>query len=562
MTQPTPAVLRPRRWPKVVGIVLVAALVVAGGIFAGRSVLGPNAAGGEKTPEEAVAKFVQSANDADLLGVLDILLPLEREGWRKPMQQFFVDGRRLRIIPNTADVASLQGLSLDLQAAAEPAELVAPDIAVVGVGGVVSSSIEVGGANPIGTEERNINLRVAAVRSGTRWFISLWHTVAENLRYHSTRALTWPSKESVVTDGAATPIEAVSKMLGAVERFSLGDLIAVLDPEEAAVLQRVAPWFLQGTQQAIDDATRRAGLNLRLSDPQYVATTKGNNAVVRFTGLQAVVKSNNLGVAIRDNCGIFSSYGEADTRQCLSNAEGTRETISQELLKLGLEPAIIRAVLLYDDVRRALEGLSTVGVAVHNVDGRWYVNPTGTVVELALAVLSNSERTLGQTLAEDVRTLVRLLRGAESANPSGSLTPTGPSGVTGPAGEPGSVDAFGKYTECQSLDSFDAAKACIETGILNGEIDRNVVDGSFLYPECGWRGSRFDPSIRRMSNDAYVRLARSAAACLQAKIDAGLMRSVQMPFELIKVECLKGINPFRMDPGRANEYLQCQFGDN
>jgi len=549
-----------RRWPKVLALVVVAAAVIAAAVFAVTSLAGSDNGGGAPTPEAAVDRFVQSANESDVLGVLDALLPLERSAWQKPMQQYFIDGRRLQLIPNTADADSVKGLELELAAAAEPADWVAPDIAVITVGGSVASSVEIGGANPIGERERAVNLRVAAVRSGARWYVSVWHTLAENLRFHSTRALTWPSPESAVTKGAATPIEAVSNLLSAVEQFSLGDLVALLDPEQASVLQRVAPWFVPGTQQAIDDTVRRAGLGLRLSDPQFVATTKGNNGVVTFSGLQAVVKSNRLGIAIRNNCGVFSSYGEADTRQCLSNAAGTREALSQELLRLGLEPVIIRSVLLYDDVRRAVEGLSGLGVAVHNVNGLWYVNPTSTVTALVLAVLGESDRALGSTMAEDVRTLISLLRG--NAAPATDSGPTGEaSGVVGPAGQPGAVDTYGRYNECRSLDAFEAAKACIETGLLNGEIDRDVVDGSFLYPECGWRGSRFDPTLPSMSNAAYVSLAKSAAACLQAKVDAGLMRSVQMPFELIRVECLKGMNPSRMGSDTAKQYLRCQYGD-
>lgn len=555
-------VVTPRRWPKVLVLVAAAAVLVAAAVFTATSMLGSGAGGGSRTPEEAVAKFVASANDADVLGVLDSLLPLERSSWQKPMQQLFIDGRRLQLIPNTADVESVQGLTLDLHTAMEPADLVAPDVAAVSVGGSVSSSVEVGGANPIGSEERAVNLRIAAVRSGARWYVSVWHTVAENLRFHSTRALTWPAPESAVFTGAATPIDAVSDLLSAVARFSLGDLVALLDPEQASVLQRVAPWFVPGTQQAIDEVVRRGGLELRLSDPEFMATTKGNNAVVTFSGLQAVVKSNHLSIAIHDNCGVFSNYGEADTRQCLSDASGTRESLSQELLRLGLEPSLIRGVLLYDDLRRAVEGLSGVGVAVHNVGGRWYVNPTATVTTLLVAALGESDRALGATMAEDLRSLITLLTGSgAAATGSGTASGTGASGATGPAGEPGAVDTYGRYNECRSLDTFEAAKACIETGILGGDIDRDAVDGSFLYPECGWRGSRFDPSLPAMSNAAYISLAKSAAACLQAKIDAGLLLSVQMPFELIRTDCLKGMNPSRMGSDTANEYLRCQYGD-
>ena len=542
-----------------IGVVVVAALIGAG-VFALTNMLGSASPGGERTPEAVIEQFVQSANSADLLGVLEVLLPSEREVWLDAMKQAFIDGRRLQVLPPTADVDALRGAAIELATDGLTAEFVAPDIAALPVRGSVASAVTFAGYNPLGASPRLVEFRVAAVRRGARWFVSVWHTLAENLRSHSTRQLSWPATERSIAIGSPTPIDAVSRLLSAVGRFSIKDLIAVLDPVDAEVLQRVAPWFLDGTQQALDEVVRREGLNLRLSDPQFVATTKGNNSVVTFSGLQSVIKSNQLNVAVRDNCGIFTAYGQADTRECLGQTADTRDALVPELTRLGVAPAVIRAVLLFDDLRRALDGLQGIGVAVHNIGGQWYVHPSNTVVSLLLGVLANGTAQVAQTTADDLSALVALLRGGAvdpTDGPEG--TATGATGALGPAGQPGTVDDYGRYTECLASPTFDLARTCMEQGIANGAFPRELVDGSFLVPECGWRGSRFEPSITRLSNEAYFRLARASATCMQERIDSGFLVAGQMPFELVRVECLNGWNPARMNATQSKEYLQCQL---
>ena len=203
---------------------------------------------------------------------------------------------------------------------------------------------------------------MAAVQQRARWYVSVGYTVAENLRVRSGRELTWPAAESADVSGSPTPIDAVTKLLRAVADHNLSDLIALLDPNEAAVLQRVAPWFTLGAEQAIDDYVRREGIRLQISEPQYKATTKGTRSVVTFSGLQVVLKTNERSIAFRDNCAIFTSYGQADTRQCVSDAKGARESLAQQLVRLGLSPTAIHGVLVYDDLRSALEQVGGVGV--------------------------------------------------------------------------------------------------------------------------------------------------------------------------------------------------------
>ena len=92
-------------------------------------------------------------------------------------------------------------------------------------------------------------------------------------------------------------------------------------------------------------------------------------------------------------------------------------------------------------------------------------------------------------------------------------------------------------------------------------IPRDLPSAIFLVPECGWLGGRFDPTLTTRPNESYVRLAGRAAACMQEKVKAGIIKESQIPFELIRTECLRGMNPAHMSASEAKRYFNCQFGD-
>ena len=76
----------------------------------------------------------------------------------------FVDGRRLRVLPGTADSVALRGADLQLTTPTEAVEMVAPDAAATEVRGSEASSLTFGGFNPVGTTARTGAFRVVSVR--------------------------------------------------------------------------------------------------------------------------------------------------------------------------------------------------------------------------------------------------------------------------------------------------------------------------------------------------------------------------------------------------------------
>lgn len=543
-----------RRWPKVLAVMTV--LAVAGVATVLILVAGSRDRGGAATPDDAINGFIRAADRGDVLGALDLLLPTERDALRESIRKIFEEGQRSGALPAEAEIASLDGLAVALEAAPDLAEPLADDLAALEVSGSVASDVQVAGQNPIGVERRDVRFRIVSQQFDGRWYVSLWASVAENVRVRATRALSWPPAGAPLAVGAPTAIEAASTMLGAIERMSLGELLAVLDPEEAAVLHRVAPWFLEDAQRALDTWLADEGFSIRISDPKFTAITRGPNAIVTLEGVQAAIRTDSLDVAVRENCGIFSSPGRADVRECLSSAEGARDAFSSEVIRLGVPQAVLRAVLLYDDLRVLLDGVEENGVAVRNVGGRWFVRPTGTVLGIATRAMSNADQTGTEAIANDIEALVRVLTGRPATD-----DPVQPDGATGPtSSETGTVDEYGRYNECFAVGDYDAVVACVNAGLRDGRFPRSIVSGTFLAPECGWKGLRFAPSIARLADYLYVRLASAASACMQDLVKRGLLDASQIPFELVRVQCLRGRNPSRMSSAQSKAYIDCRLG--
>lgn len=543
-----------RRWTKVLAVVAVLALAAVAAVIL--LVAGSNDRGGAATPEEAINGFIRAADGGDLLGVLDLLLPSERESLRDPIRSVFDEGVRTGALPASVEIGSIDELAVALEAAPDPAESLADDLAALDVSGSVASNLRIAGRNPVGVERRTVQFRIVAQRWDGRWYVSLWASVAENLRVRSRRSLAWPAEGAPLAVGAPTAIEAASAMLGAIERMSLGELLAVLDPEETAVLHRVAPWFLDDAQSALDAWLADEGFSVRIADPKFTAITRGPDAVVTLEGVQAAIRTDSLDVAVREKCGIFSSPGRADVRECLSSAEGARDAFSSEVIRLGVPQAVLRAVLLYDDLRVVLDGVEENGVAVRNVGGRWYVRPTGTLLGIVMRAMSNTDQTGVESIADDIEALVRVLAGRPATDQPGQLN-----GSTGPtSSETGTVDEYGRYNECFTARDYDSVVVCVNEGLRDGRFSRSIVSGTFLAPECGWKGLRFAPSIARLADYLYVRLASAASACMQDLVKRGLLTTSQIPFELVRVQCLRGRNPSRMSSAQSKAYIDCRLG--
>lgn len=544
-----------RRWLRVLAVASVL-IVVAAAVVAVVTVAGSDDRGGALTAEDAVRAFVERAEAGDLLGVLDLLHPAERDSMRDALRTLVDQAARTGALAAATDLGDLDEFAVRLEVSPDVSEVLADDLAAMSVSGSIAASLLISGRNPVGTENRTVEFRVMSVKVGDRWFVSLWYSLAENLRVRSGQSLSWAPAGAPTAVGAPTAIDAASAFLAAIERLSVAEVLAVLDPEEAEVLHRAAPWFVDGVQAAVDRWVAREGVSLRLSDPKFRAIRRGTAAIVTLEGMQGAIRTNDLDVVVRDGCAIFSSPGRADVRECLSTAEGAREAFSSEVVRLGVPQSVLRGVLIYDDLRVVLDDVAENGIAVRETGGRWFVRPTSSVLGLLTRAITNADEQAVSLIADDIESLVRVLSG----KPASSEPADSSDEPDGSAGGDDGLDEYGRYNECFATGGYDDAVACVNAGLGAGLFARSIVSGTFLAPECGWKSLRFEPSLARLPGYQYVRRATAASTCMQRLVAQGLLAADQIPFELLRPQCLRGKNPSMMSSREAKAYIDCRLG--
>ncbi len=145
---PTGAVDKRGKGKMVGGLVAVIALVAAGGFAVTKIVAGND--GGAANPTEVGTKLMDSLAAEDALGVVDLLLPGERDMLRQPMIDFVDNLKRLEIVDSTASLDKVGGLDIAFQDVnVDEADTNVDDVANIRITATSTASID-GERVPIG----------------------------------------------------------------------------------------------------------------------------------------------------------------------------------------------------------------------------------------------------------------------------------------------------------------------------------------------------------------------------------------------------------------------------
>jgi hypothetical protein len=583
---PSPYVsLPPRRRRRGVVIAVAVAIVALLGAaaFAIVTVTGGKSKSGAASPEKAVDDFVAAANDQDVLGMLDALLPTERHTWGDPLVQMLAEAKRLDIASGDADLSSVRGIDLELDVNQGSPEPVAADIDIIPVSGTATANVDFS-ALPIGSlladhgvkpepgtssqrsSTSRIDGRLATVERDGRWYVSLAYTAAEAARRQA-GDLRWPARDGGIgAVGAPSPVAALTQLVDAVQGRSVERVLASLDPEEAEVVQRAAPWFVDDVQSQLDDAVKEHAVTFTFLDPRFsVISQDDDQALVRVEHLGVEIESD--GSRFRYDGGCLSTTapeGQEETH-CVAGGTPASQTIDPQLEGTPLADASEALSKLVDDIRSSLKDLAAQGIVVRRVDGEWYVSPIGTGTTSLLSVLAALDRDELDTLITDTGDVVAsfldsIASFGDAVGPetggSDDFTDdqTDSTDASGPTAIP-----LDQYFACQGKADYDAVVACVQAGLAAGAFTREMVDGIYLAPECAWRGLRYDASLHDLSDAEYTNRVSISAACFAQQVAAGSITEAQVPFELIHVECLKGKNPSHMTPKERAAYSTCQL---
>ncbi len=374
----------------VVGVVIA---LVAGGAFAIRAAL--SAPSGPETASAAVDAFFTAVDDEDLLGMVEVWLPSERESVLEPGMELVRELERLEIVDTgTAeriDGDDTRGLGYDLSVEGlETSErLLGDGVAVVtlhaGTVALLDGPDEVEGLfGEIGDADASFDLadvdepiELVVVQEDGGWYLSLWYQLAETIRRDGDHPLP-DFGNGVVPVGADTPEGAVTGMVDAAVDLDLRGVIARLDPSEARALHDYAPLFLDEVEAeatAFKDDMALEGISWRLDRFDTVSTDWRGHTVVSLEAFGMSIESPDgpITIDVDNECFRGSAPGEEDIDLCWEDATDA------ELEELGLTREVV-------GWQGGFLGAGS-GVTVVERDGGWFVTTVPTFMHTVIRYL-------------------------------------------------------------------------------------------------------------------------------------------------------------------------------
>ena len=554
---------RRSRGTVIAAIVGVVALLGAG-VFAISRVTGGDSAGGADTPEAAGQALLAAVENEDVLGVIDVLLPGERETMRGPFTDLVSELSRIDVLSEDADLSSIGGVDIEFEAeTVEIDRTNVEDIVNLRLGGRVSGSVD-GEALPIGdlildhtdadpselttesTEQEEFEFPLTAVRKGDRWYVSAFYTIAELARQDLDEPMDIPA-QGVPAVGGASPEDAMDNVIDGIEALDLQGVIGALNPDEFEALQRYAPLFEDDAQRDIDDA----GAAITFDDPEYSVSGSGNSRSVSIDYLRVNIDTEDDPGTVTLENGCWTIEAGGDTVNSCQLADDL-----PELDEMFEDPEPVRRLI--EAFQAALDDYENPGFIVKQVDGSWFLSPIATTAEQLLAVLRAISRDeiedlqaaieeAMETMSEDDFDTGQLVPGDDLlddyTNPNDDATATtivedtipGDGPLTTTSTELPSDECFGE------TDAHLAAQ-CFQELVDAGEIEPFAVPIYLRFPECGlvevyWSGDYF-----ALPDGEFVALVEETAPCLEEKVASGEIEEFDLPLEFSNPECLDGRN--------------------
>ena len=294
-------------------------LLVGGGFMALQAFA---ADGGAETPEAAMDQLIDALNNEDAITLGELLEPGERRTMVEPMlDDVLPELIRLGIFSEDFDAADIGGIDLRLDDVTYRIDPIAGHSDLVHAyftGGTASSSMTVDEL-PLGDAIRTRfgstmedasepseqidgadGMPVTLVERNGRWYVSVWHTVAEMARIES--GLDLPSLGAQPAPlGAQSPEAAVDAMIGSIVDLDIDGMIGRLDPEEMAALYRYSPLFLDEARAELQKVRADAldeGVSWDVRDIGYDVDADGDDAIVTIRSFTASVETPGISVRV------------------------------------------------------------------------------------------------------------------------------------------------------------------------------------------------------------------------------------------------------------------------
>ncbi len=562
---------------KMLGAVAGVVAVLAAGTFAFTQLRSNESSGGAASPMEVGEQFVTALDNEDMLGLIDLLLPGERETFRQPMLDLVEELQRLEITDDNADLNKVAGVDIQIVGPeVDVDDTNVDDIATVSI--VANASVTVDGRElPIGdflidtvfdgerpevdedSGEQDFNVSFASVKDGDRWYVSMFYTAA-SAAFGGEDV----PEEGVTAVGADSPEDALDNLIKYTSNLDLENIIASLNPNEASALQRYAPLFVDDAQDELDDVD----MTWSISDTQYSVTGSGDTRQVGIDGfhVEAQVEGETVEFDWQDGCLIGTTpSGDFDSCKALDDADSA---IDDYLGSAGISDAEPLKQLL-EDAGDTFSDFSLHGVVVDKVDGSWYVSPIGTGFETFLSVLRALDRDEIETIINDVQDVLDATFDdfdmSEIDLPSATTVPTDdPATADTAIDEPSTADtatidtgfqAFESWYDCLELPTEDEVLGCVQDGVAAGTFEADFIPAPYLFADCGLYDYYVSGEIFTDDAATFLATIEPGSQCI---VDAAAAAGIDLLYsspEFLYPECYVMDNPYNFDePGEADGF--------
>ena len=574
---PTPPATRSRS-KVLVGAAVVGVLAVgAAGVFAVRSFTGDSVKGGAATPEELGSALMTAIENEDVLGMVDVLSPGERDVFRQPMIDLVSELTRLEVLAPEADLSKIEGFDIALENEAVTARstnvvdivnvdmsadaTITVDGAAVPVGDLVTDNMDQSDIDEMRssteTSEEEFDGSLTAVQLDGRWYFSLFFTAAEAARGDYSDSDMQIPVEGIGAVGADSPDAAVNQLFDSVQGLDLRLLIQSLNPGEAAALQRYAPLFLDDAESALDDVP----LEWQITTRDFRVEGDGSTRTVFLDtiAIEGNFDGDDFSVSIDGDCVTAEGGGES-FEQCAGDAIADDQV--DEFLADAPE---VKEFI--DALSEAFADVEPIGLELREFEGKWYVSPISTWSEAVLKVLRALDR-------DEIDRLIDL---GTAAVDEGFDDVFG--GLSGDEflDEPFLDDEFIVETTtdfsfdttfdttapvgtdaCYSETDPEAASSCFLQYVDSGEIDASAVPVELRFPECNY-AARWTGELYSMDDATFVSTVEGVRQCFLDKLAAGELEDYELPSEIVYFDCFEGRNWYNTfdDPDYDTRYYAC-----
>lgn len=362
------------------GVAILVVALLGAGLVAVQSF---GSSGGADRPEDAVASFLESVGNEDFLGAAELVDPSERRSLVEPAIEMTEELKRLDVLADDFDLGSVGGVDLEFIDLTYRPEPVGADVVRVAVDGTVTASGDLDAVRLGDLVTRNVpeevmnearadmamvstesldDVGIVAVQRDSRWYVSLWYSVAELARREAGEpAPRWGEGPTPI--GGDTPEAAVRGLVDRAVDLDLAGVIGHLDPEEMAVLYDYSTLFLDDADAAVAEfLADTPDFQVSIDRLDLRSEIDGDDAVVWVDSLAVSVSGDGDRVVIDTDaeCIVFANDEWNPGGECVVD----RGDLDAGSAELALD----------------LDVMPSPSVRLKRTGDRWYLSPTASVM--------------------------------------------------------------------------------------------------------------------------------------------------------------------------------------